>query len=843
MTLKEGSKIKQYTIGRVIGEGGLGVVYRARDNLDRDFAIKVLHDKYANNPDHKARFLLEARAAAQLKHDNVVGLHQVDIERSHLFIVSEYVEGKTLRRLMEEGPLQIDRVLAVALDVAAGLAAAHSHGITHRDVKPENIIINEKGRAKLLDFGLAKFAEQQQATILKSAELPQVHTDTNALVGTVEYMSPEQTRGSDVHATSDVWSFGVLCYEMLTRRLPFQGQDGWAIIEAIRENKPASVSHLIPECPREFARLVRTCLKKQPSARYPDATKIEAELAVIISDRGNGDERVTRKLSRQTFLTRFSNAFEINNWKGILEFLLVPSLLGFIYFNIRFAGAVTLIVGLLLLSYLIFKPRHRKSKLLRRYCIAAVLVAAGSFSLFFSPTLDRLLLKNLYGTTINPYGKIRQITRSQTKQNSDVPWPVIVTDSNNRIVLSTGNESKELGQLFASTGGIGRLIFLSGTAGTGKSRLLLKWSYLLSTDKIDYVFFVNLKHVKMNEVKSGEPIVDLLSNHTEYGKVIPSDSQDYYRRVLRSVPSLLVLDGLDEIDARSAELIVMGAHRLARETPTITLIAGRPESIFMSDFYQRNLKYSNESTLFLFISDTDRNVWERFMDFRATDPDYKLDPLARENVKSILNRSIAAQDLAHELDYFDVILKSRDQILNKGERDIDDFALVKFAVMARTNRNGWRGEELNKKLSELTEIAYQMSANNTTESNDAKLDRSGFVDVNRTNFTYQFSPRILQAYFATKAFEERLDKGENPGAMVLSKMLLENILNFPTVVKRRHNALVTSFSTRIEKYIHSLALNDLALIARAINDDQITIRLLVKHYSRDVIENQILRKA
>src|SRR5262249_37793378 len=151
--------------------------------------------------------------------------------------------------------------------------------------------------------------------------------------------------------------------------------------------------------------------------------------------------------------------------------------------------------------------------------------------------------------------------------------------------------------------------------------------------------------------------------------------------------------------------------KLAMQTPTTILIAGRPESIFIPDFYRRELKYADESTLFLFISDTDRNAWESFMDFRASE--YKIDPLARDNIKSILNHSTAAQDLAHELDYFDVILKSRDQLLNKDERDIDDFAIVQFAVMARTNRNGWRGDELKKKLSELTEIAYSMSANNT----------------------------------------------------------------------------------------------------------------------------------
>jgi len=835
LALREGSKLKDYTIGKVIGQGGLGLVYQATDNLDRRFAIKVLHDKYADDVEHKARFLREASAASKLNHENVVKLHQAGLDRSHLFIVSEYVEGETLRSLMNKGPQSLNRILAIAQDVAAGLSAAHSQGITHRDIKPENIMIDEFGRAKLLDFGLAKFNERQ-ITILRSAELPQVHTETGALVGTVSYMSPEQTRGSDVRATSDVWSFGVLCYELLTRRLPFTGNTALTVIEAIRDDKPTAVSHFVKNCPRDLVRLIETCLRKEPNKRYNDATKLLSELVGVISAFSQTNEKSTPELPTQTLLTRFSKAFQMSNWKTLAQILFVPSLLTFIYFNIRFAAFFTLLVGLMLLGYLVFRSKGRKSKLLRRYLIAAVLIATGTLSIFFSSSLDRVLLNSFYGTTINPRGQIRQITENSTK-NANVPWPVIVTNTSNQSTISAENEAQALEQLFIDTQEPGKLVFLSGTAGTGKSRLLRKWSYLLSRDKLDYVFFIDLSTVNVEALNPSEPIVSLLSAQSAYGSVIRSDSAGYYRKVLHSLRTLVVLDGLDEIDVRSAGRIVTAAYTLATESPTTILVAGRPESIFLADFYKRDFKYPNQKVVFLSISDTDRRRWDALINYRKDD--YALDSLSVDKFKDVLKRNVA-QELAHELDYLDLILKARDEIATK-----DDFALLEFAVSSRVSRNeggSWKGVDSKDKLSKLFEIAYQMSIHDQFEDENPELYLSGFVDVNKGNGKYQFSPRIIQSYFAVRAFESRLERGDNPATIVLSKTLLEDILRFPTIVKRRHNALVTSFSANIQTYIQSFDPNSLILIAKAINDDAIAIQIFSKYLPRELIESKILTK-
>jgi predicted Ser/Thr protein kinase len=829
VTLREGYKLKDYTIGKVIGQGGLGVVYQGTDNLGRVFAIKVLHDKYADDPAQKARFLREASAAAKLSHENVVRLQQVGVDRSHLFIASEYINGKTLRCVMTEGLLTIDRILAIAHDIAAGLSAAHSQGITHRDVKPENIIIDEYGKAKLLDFGLAKFNEQQM-TILRSAQLPHVHTDTGSVVGTVSYMSPEQTRGSDVAATSDVWSFGVLCYEMLTQRLPFTGDTAVSVIEAIRENKPVPIRRSVNDCPGELARLVETCLRKNPSDRFKDGLEVLPHLAQIVAARTKTDEP-TRKLPTQTLLTRFSKAFQLSNWRALLEILLVPSFLTFIYFNIRFAGLVTLFVGLVLLAYLIFRARRRKSKLLRRYCIAGVLIVTGVLSISFSSTLDHVLLKFLYGTTIYPQGQIRQITENNTK-DANGPWPVIVTNSSNQSTLSTTNEAQVLDELF--TKAPGKFVFLSGTAGTGKSRLLRKWSYLLSRDRLDYVFFINLPMADVGGLSSSEPIVNLLSAHSEYGKVIRSNPQEYYRKILDSQPALVVLDGLDEIDRDAAARLVTAAYTLASKGQTTILVGGRPESIFLADFYLRDLQYPNKKVVFLSITDTDRRAWDAYFAYRKEA--YSLDSLALDRIKEILKRNVA-QELAHELDYLDLILRYRDQIFTS-----DDYALVKFAVDKRVERNNWKEVDAENKISSFCQIAYDMSSHDQFDTKNQDLYLSGFVDINRANAKYQFSPRIIQSYFAVTAFERQLDKGDNPAKLVLSKTLLEDIQKFPVVLERRRKALKASFSANTQIYLHSFDPNSLTLIAKAINDDALTMQIFSKYVSRDFIESQILSK-
>src|SRR6202158_2645399 len=222
MNLSPGTKLGPYEIVSLLGAGGMGEVYRARDSrLRRDVAIKVLPQALSLDADRMRRFEQEALATAALNHPNILAVFDIGASEGSPYVVSELLEGETLRDRLRSGPLPVRKTLDYAMQIAHGLAAAHEKGIIHRDLKPENLFVTKDGRLKILDFGLAKLTQPEQAR--SDSDGVTLATNTNAIVGTVGYMSPEQLRGQGVDHRSDIFSFGAVFYEMLCGRRAFTG--------------------------------------------------------------------------------------------------------------------------------------------------------------------------------------------------------------------------------------------------------------------------------------------------------------------------------------------------------------------------------------------------------------------------------------------------------------------------------------------------------------------------------------------------------------------------------------------------------------------------------------------
>ncbi|MBI3112671.1 MAG: protein kinase [Ignavibacteriales bacterium] len=263
-----GSTINHYTIIEKLGEGGMGVVYKAEDTkLKRTVALKFLPPDLTRDQSAKERFLLEAQAASVLDHPNICAVHEIGETSDHgLFIVMPYYEGETLKEKIARGPFPLDEAIDIALQVASGVAKAHAHEITHRDIKPGNIIVTTGGMAKILDFGLAKLAGRTKVT------------RTGRTLGTAAYMSPEQALGEKVDERTDIWSFGVVLYEMLTGQLPFKSEYESALVYSILNENPKPVSALRPEVPPELEAVVKKCMEKEPGKRYQDISGLQADL-------------------------------------------------------------------------------------------------------------------------------------------------------------------------------------------------------------------------------------------------------------------------------------------------------------------------------------------------------------------------------------------------------------------------------------------------------------------------------------------------------------------------------------------------------------------------------------
>ena len=264
-----GLTISHYKILEKLGEGGMGVVYKAQDlKLDRLVALKFLPPHLAADEQDKQRFIHEAKAASSLDHPNICTVYEIDeTPDGQVFIAMAAYEGTTLDKKIKVGPLKLDEAHDIAIQVAEGLQAAHDKGIVHRDIKTSNVMVTEKGQAKIMDFGLARTTGSIQLT------------KSGATIGTVPYMSPEQARGEKVDHRSDIWSLGVVIYEMMTGRLPFQSAYSEAVVYSILNENPPPLTSLRSDVPMELERIVTKCLQKDCSHRYQHADELISDIA------------------------------------------------------------------------------------------------------------------------------------------------------------------------------------------------------------------------------------------------------------------------------------------------------------------------------------------------------------------------------------------------------------------------------------------------------------------------------------------------------------------------------------------------------------------------------------
>jgi eukaryotic-like serine/threonine-protein kinase len=280
-----GRSLAHFRVEAELGEGGMGVVYRATDEkLRRQVALKVLPESFAKDEDRRLRFLREARSAAAVMHTNIAAVFEVGEAEGHVFIAMELVEGDTLRARMKEG-LSIGESLRIAQQIAQGVARAHERGIVHRDLKPENVMLGSRGEVKILDFGLAKLREERAAT---ESAIEEAETETNLtregrLLGTPGYMSPEQVRGQDVDARTDVFALGVVLYEMVTGARPFVGETTQDVLIAVVRDTPERASARNPQLPAQVDGILERCLEKQRDARYADAQELLDALGAVVS--------------------------------------------------------------------------------------------------------------------------------------------------------------------------------------------------------------------------------------------------------------------------------------------------------------------------------------------------------------------------------------------------------------------------------------------------------------------------------------------------------------------------------------------------------------------------------
>jgi len=320
-----GETMLHYKILEKLGEGGMGIVYKAEDTkLKREVAIKFLPRFISTNKEERQRFEIEAQAAAALNHPNIAHIYAIEETENEMFIVMELINGKELKEKINpsrsplnkeeiKGGLPIEEVINIANQIAEGLDVAHKKGIVHRDIKSSNIMITEDGKVKIMDFGLAKIKGGTELTKIGST------------VGTAAYMSPEQTKGEEIDLRTDIWSFGVVVYEMLTGQLPFKGDYEQAVIYSILNEEPIPISEHSQSCPQYLIEIVNKCLKKNPSDRYQTTAELLYDLEIVTKDPDGESKILQQKAGTKKPGGFFSSKKKLLTTAGVIILLIFLS--------------------------------------------------------------------------------------------------------------------------------------------------------------------------------------------------------------------------------------------------------------------------------------------------------------------------------------------------------------------------------------------------------------------------------------------------------------------------------------------------------------------------------------